>query len=146
MKAQPPVCLLGALGLMLGFHFLAPLTRQPLGGWRFIGLLPLGTGLAINLLADAALRQAGTTVKPGVKPQALLTSGVYGLSRNPMYFGFLLVLLGVAVFLGSATPFIAVPAFAVFLHVRFIREEERVLEETFGARWIEYRRRVRRWF
>ena len=62
-----------------------------------------------------------------------------------MYLGMVLLLLGLALLLGTLTPFVIVVAFAVLLDLRFIRGEERMLAETFADDWQAYRRRVRRW-
>jgi protein-S-isoprenylcysteine O-methyltransferase Ste14 len=62
-----------------------------------------------------------------------------------MYLGMVSSLLGVAVLCGSATPFLVVPAFALFIERRFIRVEEKMLEETFGSEYAAYKARVRRW-
>ena len=62
-----------------------------------------------------------------------------------MYLGFVLVLLGVAVLMGSWTPYVVAVVFAVLTDVLFIRVEERMLEKTFGEAWREYKRKARRW-
>ena len=62
-----------------------------------------------------------------------------------MYLGMTLILLGIAVLLGSASPFAVVPVIAVLFDRVFIVPEERMLEETFGDHFREYRGRVRRW-
>jgi protein-S-isoprenylcysteine O-methyltransferase Ste14 len=87
----------------------------------------------------------GTTVKPLGKSTALVTSGPFRISRHPMYVGFVLVLLGAAMMLGTLTPFIIGAAFAIFIDVVFVRFEERKMEHQFGEAWREYKRRVRRW-
>ena len=62
-----------------------------------------------------------------------------------MYLGFVLVLVGVALQLGTLTPWIVVLAFVVLMDVLFIRPEEDMLEETFGQAFLDYKRRTRRW-
>jgi protein-S-isoprenylcysteine O-methyltransferase Ste14 len=96
-------------------------------------------------MADNALRKAKTTVKPFEESSALVTSGVYRISRHPMYFGFVLILMGLAVMLGSLMPFLVIPVFAILIDTVFIRVEERMLEDKFGRAWLDYQRRVRRW-
>jgi protein-S-isoprenylcysteine O-methyltransferase Ste14 len=113
--------------------------------WNLAGLLPLAAGVWINLLADQALRRAGTTVKPFEKPSALLTDGAFRFSRHPMYLGFVLVLIGVAALLRSLTPWIVVPVFGAWMEVAFVRYEESALARAFGEEWDQYKTRVRRW-
>lgn len=84
-------------------------------------------------------------MKPFEESSALVTHGVFRISRNPMYLGMTLMLLGIALFLGSVTPFLVVIALPVIFDRVFISPEERMLEETFGDQFREYRKRVRRW-
>ena len=62
-----------------------------------------------------------------------------------MYLGYVLILFGVALMLRSLTPHLVIPVFAILIHRVFIGVEERMLEEKFGAAWLEYRNRVGRW-
>jgi protein-S-isoprenylcysteine O-methyltransferase Ste14 len=143
--ALPPTYLLVALVVTVGLHFLLPLATLIPWPWRLIGLAPLAAGVIINLIADRAFQRARTTVKPFQESSALITGGIYRFSRHPMYLGIVLIVLGVACLLGSLAPFVAVPVLGLALDRRFIEVEERMLEETFGAAWLEYKARVRRW-
>lgn len=75
----------------------------------------------------------------------MVTTGVFRITRNPMYLGFVLILLGIGSFMGSLTSFAVIPVLAVLMDVVFIKVEERMLEEKFGERWLTYRSEVRRW-
>jgi protein-S-isoprenylcysteine O-methyltransferase Ste14 len=75
----------------------------------------------------------------------LVTSGWYRITRNPMYLGMVVVLCGVALMAGSVGAWLPLPAFIAVIHYRFIRGEERFLEEIFGQPYRDYRARVRRW-
>ena len=141
----PPTILLIALIIMLGLYFIYPgLHIFPLP-WNLLGLLLLGAGVVINYVADAQFHRASTMVKPFEKSTALVTDGMFKISRNPMYLGFGSILLGVAILLGSLTPFLVIPFFIVLMDVVFIRVEERMLAETFGQEWFDYLQKVRRW-
>jgi protein-S-isoprenylcysteine O-methyltransferase Ste14 len=144
-KTLPPVYLLLAMVMMALLHLVLPLRQVVVFPWRLVGILPLVLGLALNVTADARLKQHGTTVKPFERPAALVTTGVYRMTRNPMYLGFVLILLGVALLLNSLSAFFLIPAFAVVMEVVFIRREERMMEATFGREWFAYRAKVRRW-
>lgn len=144
-KILPPTYLLIAILAMLVIHFVLPLSRIVPMPWNFAGLVPLLLGIAINLFADKALHTANTTVKPFIESTTLVTDSVYGFSRHPMYLGFALVLMGLAILLGSLTPWLIVPIFAGLMEGVFIRVEERMLEEKFGPAWLEYKNKVRRW-
>jgi protein-S-isoprenylcysteine O-methyltransferase Ste14 len=144
-RALPPVFLAAALVAIMVAHFLLPLARLIVFPMTLVGLLPLGGGIALNLLGDRAFKTHGTTVKPFERSSLLVTDGAFALSRNPMYLGMVLFLLGVALLLGSLTPLIVVPAFWLLLDRRFVTLEERMLGQTFGAEFDAYRGRVRRW-
>jgi protein-S-isoprenylcysteine O-methyltransferase Ste14 len=143
-KLLPPAYVLTSIVLMVALHFLAPAARLIPSPWNFLGVIPLAVGIVINIVADTAFRRAGTTVKPFQASNSLLTTGVYRLSRNPMYLGLVLIVLGIAVVTGSLTPLVVVPIFALLLDRNFIAAEERMLEERFGPAWLEYKNRVRR--
>jgi protein-S-isoprenylcysteine O-methyltransferase Ste14 len=144
-KVLPPTYLWVAIAIMLALHFLFPVTQIIPWPWSLLGIIPLACGIALNLIADTAFRKAETTVKPFQESTALVTGGVFRISRHPMYLGFVLSLIGIAVLLGSLTPFFAIPVFAVSMDRAFIRVEERMLEGKFGQAWLEYKAKVRRW-
>ncbi len=144
-KAMPPTYFLGAIILSVALHFLLPVRQLLAFPWRLVGLAPLVAGIVLNLLADQAFKTHDTTVKPFQKSSTLVTGGAFAISRNPMYLGMTLILLGIAAVLGSATPFVVVPVFTVLLDRIFIVQEEQMLEDTFGDQFRQYRERVHRW-
>jgi len=104
-------------------------------------------GAVTSALGVISFGRARTTVNP-MKPESsssLVTSGIYRLTRNPMYLGFLLVLLGWAVFLSSILAFLFLPAFIVYMNHFQIEPEERALATLFGEAFAAYKARARRW-
>ncbi|MDQ6733456.1 MAG: isoprenylcysteine carboxylmethyltransferase family protein [Nitrospirota bacterium] len=104
-------------------------------------------GAIISGLGIVSFRQARTTVNP-MKPDStssLVVSGIYRLTRNPMYLGFLLVLLGWAIFLSNALTFVFLPAFVFYMNRFQIEPEEKALHSLFGPQFVAYTSRVRRW-
>ena len=104
-------------------------------------------GGAFSVSGVISFRRARTTVNP-TKPQAassLVTSGVYRLTRNPMYVGLLLVLVAWAIFLSSAWTLAGPPAFLLYITRFQIQPEERVLAAIFGTAYSNYKDKVRRW-
>ncbi|MBL8296582.1 MAG: isoprenylcysteine carboxylmethyltransferase family protein [Bryobacterales bacterium] len=103
---------------------------------------------ALTCLAGVvSFRRAKTTVNP-MKPDAtssLVVSGVYRYTRNPMYLGFLLILLGWAAFLSNVLALVVLPAFVLYMNRFQIAPEERVLASLFADDYAAYRARVRRW-
>jgi len=144
-RILPTTYLLIALIVMLIFHFVIPIIKLIPCPWNLLGLIPMVIGILINIIADGALRRVGTTVKPFQESTFLMTVSVYSISRHPMYLGFVLLLSGVAILLGSLSPWVIIPIFGVLMEVVFIRVEERMLEEKFGLTWLSYKKMVRRW-
>ena len=144
-KVLPPTYLWISIAIMLILNFLLPLTKIIPWPWNLLGIFPLACGLALNLIADNAFRTAKTTVKPFEESTALVTSGVFRTSRHPMYLGFVLFLIGIAVLLGSLVAFLVIPVFAALMDRVFIQVEERMLEAKFNQAWLDYREKVRRW-
>jgi protein-S-isoprenylcysteine O-methyltransferase Ste14 len=144
-KLLPTHYLLFAILIMVALHFLFPGAIIVPLSWNLLGLAPLAGGIAINLMADSAFHKAGTTVKPFQESTALITDGVFRISRNPMYLGFVLALIGVALLLSSLTPWVIVLLFAILMDRIFILVEEQMLQARFGQAWAEYKAQVRRW-
>ena len=141
----PPTYLFTALVAMLMVHFVFPTEIIINYPWSLFGCGPLAMGIILNLIADAAFKKHNTTVKPFDESAALITTGVFRISRHPMYLGMVLILLGIAILMGSLMPFFVVIVFATLMEVVFIKTEERMLEQKFGSVWLEYKKKVRRW-
>lgn len=104
-------------------------------------------GTLVCLLGVVSFRRAKTTVNP-MKPDSassLVVDGIYRLTRNPMYLGFLLILLGWTAFVSNWLALAPVALFVVYLDRFQIRPEERALDDLFGAAFADYKNRVRRW-
>ena len=144
-KPLPPTYFFGGIVLAAAIHFLFPLQQLLVFPWRLAGLLPLVIGIVLNLMADQALKTHNTTVKPLDISSTLITRGVFTISRNPMYLGMTLILLGIALLLGSATPLVVVIVLPVLFDLVFITPEEKMLEDAFGEEFRQYRKQVRRW-
>ncbi len=129
-----------AAQLVPGFDFTFPPRIFIAAGFVLIGIV-------VSALGVVHFRRLGTTVNP-IAPQSassLAVSGIYGRTRNPMYLGFLFVLLGWAVFLSNAFSFLFLPAFVAYMNRFQIRPEERALSQLFGEQFSDYTSKVRRW-
>jgi protein-S-isoprenylcysteine O-methyltransferase Ste14 len=144
-KVLPPTYLLVAIVIMLALHLVFPVIKIIPTPWNILGIVPLACGLALNLAADKAFREAGTTVKPFEESAVLITSGVFRLSRNPMYLGYVLILIGIAIMVRSLMPYVVILVFAVLMERVFISVEEQMLVDTLGQAWSAYAEKVRRW-
>jgi protein-S-isoprenylcysteine O-methyltransferase Ste14 len=113
----------------------------------WVAVLLGALGIAVALGGVLSFRRAQTTVNP-LKPEtssALVCSGVYTFTRNPMYLGMALGLLAWAVFLASSWALAGPVLFALFITRFQIVPEERALDRLFGQQFVDYRKRVRRW-
>lgn len=104
-------------------------------------------GALVATAGVVTFRKHQTTVDPldPAKTQSLVTTGIYRISRNPMYLGFLLALVGWGAFLSNLAALLLLPAFVLYLNRFQIRPEERALSAKFGAAFDAYAASVRRW-
>lgn len=144
----PPAVFTAVLALLMWLtQFVAPALSYALPGQALV-MLPITTiGMILSVLGAAAFRREETTVDP-TRPElssTLVVSGVYRISRNPMYLGFLLVLAGWGLHIANLLALLALPVYVIYLTRFQILPEERALGERFGEAYSDYRRRVRRW-
>jgi protein-S-isoprenylcysteine O-methyltransferase Ste14 len=95
----------------IGLHFLIPVVKIVPSPWNLIGIIPLAIGIIAIGITVRSFEKANTTIKPYQESTYLVTNGLYCLSRNPMYLGAALILVGIAIMLGSLTPYLVVVAF-----------------------------------
>lgn len=146
-KIPPPVVGATVAAGMWALSLLGPQLGVPPGAQGLVVGLLVVIGLAFDLAGLLAFRARRTTVNP-MRPQrasALVTGGVYRITRNPMYVGMALLLTAWAVHLGTPLPFIGIVLFVGYITRFQIGPEERILSGLFGDEFTDYCRRVRRW-
>ena len=114
---------------------------------RILAAAAVAIGLSVAATGVLSFRMAETTVNP-MKPDsssALVVSGIYRWTGNPMYLGFLCILIGWGIFLSNAAAFMVLPGFVLYLNRFQIEPEEQALTRLFGETFLTYRSRVRRW-
>ena len=143
-KILPPHVAMGSLIVVIALHYLfpTPLISKP---FNLSGILFFAVGLLILFWSFGLFKKKDTPILPGQKPSALVIEGSYKFTRNPMYLGVTLALLGIAIYLGDALAFLAPIVFFVFVSIRFIPREEKLMEKLFGKKYLEYKKKVRRW-
>ena len=143
----PPLLALAAGALMWAIARKAGLAAAEFPGRAPFAAGLAGAGLLLDLVSVAAFIRARTTVNPLApsRTNALVVSGLYRWSRNPMYLGMLLILLGWAAWLAQPLALLPVALFVILIERMQIIPEERALEEKFGEEYRAYKRRVRRW-
>ena len=147
LRIPPPILALIAGLLMAALNRWLPLARCIPFPWSRLCAFPGALSVVIVATAFISFRRARTTVNPldPSKATQLVTGGVFSISRNPMYLGLLLVLIGWAVRLGTASPWLVVPLFWTVITYGQIVAEEQALTQLFGQRYAAYRCEVGRW-
>lgn len=109
------------------------------------GAVGIAAWLALDGFAMLRFRQAGTSVAPRRAASALVTSGPYRATRNPMYLGMAFLYTGLALLLDVLWPLILLPVVLIVVDRFVIAREERDLETKFGEAYRTYTGRIRRW-
>ncbi len=144
----PPLALLILVGLFMKLSSsLLPELDFAFPAKVVIGTAAVFLGVAVAFLGVYEFRKAKTTVDPRSpqKSESLVGSGIYKMSRNPMYVGFLLILFGWCLFLANYVALVFLPLFVLYINAFQIKPEESFLSQKFGSAYTEYCRRVRRW-
>jgi protein-S-isoprenylcysteine O-methyltransferase Ste14 len=132
-----------ALGLLL--HLIYPVNLLPVLLARVVGTLILIASVWLALSAEAAMKRAGTNVRPDRPTLALVTDGPFRFTRNPLYLAAIGIYVGIALLVDTLWPLVLLIPLLVVLAKGVIAREERYLEAKFGETYRNYKSRVRRW-
>jgi len=144
----PPVIQFLICGLLMwGIAILLPALDLSLRLFKYAGSILIAAGVLLLIAALIAFARARTTVNPVEPEQAktLVTTGLYRISRNPMYLAMALILLGSALRLSNTGAFITPALFVWSITMFQIKPEERALQSIFGEDFTAYRQQTRRW-
>lgn len=146
-RVPPPVIAITTAIIIWGISWLAPQVAVPAGMRWAVSLAMAVAGVALSAAGIGSFRHARTTVNP-TRPErasSLVSTGIYRVTRNPMYLGLLLVLVAWAIFLSSAWALLGAAGFVLYMNRFQIAPEERALSQRFGSAYAAYQSRVRRW-
>lgn len=144
----PPILYLAVVLATLALEAIWPMDRIPattLMGLRIGGFVIAAAGLGLDVAAMLAMHRARTNILPHRAADRLLTGGVFAISRNPIYLGNTVLLIGVAMALPSLWMAAGALLAAALVDRLAIRREERHLAARFGPAYADYARRVPRW-
>lgn len=146
-KIPAPVVAIAAGGIMKLYARTAPVPIDTSPVLAEVGISLAQLSAVIALLAFASFRLARTTINPldPSRASVLVTRGIFRISRNPMYLSLLLLLVAYAVRLGSWVEWLVPALFATYVTRFQIIPEERILAAKFGAAFLAYKSRTRRW-
>lgn len=148
LKIPPAALFIIFTGMIWGINRFLPNTyiAFPYQKWMITGIL--GIGVVIGLLGVLEFLRNSTTVNPHKpeKTRKLVTSGVYKVSRNPMYLGLFLGILAIVIHQGNIWSMIVLPLFVWYMNEYQIKPEEEMLGKKFGDEYQKYKYQVDRWF
>lgn len=145
VKIQPPILAMIhiVIAYLLGYFFPLPFSSPQAVGWVGLGISALG--LILGLMAIYEFKRVRTTTDAHGSVKSIVSSGIYRFTRNPIYLGFVLMLIGLPLNIGSYWGIILVPVLVISMNKVVIEKEEVYLEKKFGKAYADYRSRVRRW-
>ena len=141
----PPLLLILSIIGMIGLNRFGPQTYWLDAPLDNIGYVIIALGVLIPVWAARIFRKRETNIIPYRDPDKIVTEGPFKVSRNPMYLGMLLVLVGVAIKLGTLESFVFVLLFFAVANWWYIPFEEERMSEIFGDQFDTYKKNVRRW-
>jgi protein-S-isoprenylcysteine O-methyltransferase Ste14 len=147
LKIPPPIAMTVFAAAMWMIKSLPPMLPLPALVRMSLALVVLSIGLAFSVAGVAAFRRANTTVNP-LKPEttsSLVSTGIYRITRNPMYVGMVIVLVAWAVYLSSVWTWFGPLGLCTYLTQFQIKPEERAMAKLFGAEFATYKAKIRRW-
>lgn len=147
LKVPPPVwALLAAICIWITAKYW-PVFRLEFANQWLVAVLVFLAGSIIDVIAMIQFRRARTTVNPlsPEKSTELVTTGIFSISRNPMYLGMALNLVGITIWFGDVSGLVFVALFVVVINQLQIKPEEEILTGLYGDKYTDWMQRVRRW-
>ena len=145
LEYRPPRIAMALVMVAVSIQYLLPIPWPALPSLLIAGAVLVALGFGIMLRAWWLFQQHQTAICPTAETTAFITGDIYALTRNPMYLGMVLILLGIALGAGRWPLYGVTLIYALILNHVFCRYEERELRAQFGNRYSEYEARVRRW-
>ncbi|HCK66713.1 MAG TPA: isoprenylcysteine carboxylmethyltransferase family protein [Anaerolineae bacterium] len=144
VKIHPPVLTFIFIFLAYLTNWLIPL-QFSMQWLRYLGFAIAIIGFLLPFFAIREFMKAKTTVNPHGSVSNIISSGIFRLSRNPIYVGFVLMLIGFPLYSGTYWGLILSPVLIICFNKLVIEHEEAYLEKKFGEQYTNYKSRVRRW-
>ena len=143
---RPPIFALFLIIISVILHYTYPIKIIFIFPYNLFGLTGIIIGLCIAFNGKKTFQKLGAPVIPGTKPLIIVKEGLYNYTRNPMYLGFIIFLLGLAIIIGSISAFLSPIVFFIIINFFYIPFEEKLMEKIFGKEFLNYKNQVRRWF
>jgi len=144
-KVIPPVLFIFCAFLIIGLRFLTPEQPFLMPPISYIGTAFILFGLGITVKIGKLFDKVNTEIHTFKKPRQLIQSGFFKISRNPIYLGFTISLIGVWILIGNLIGLIGILIFFLISNFWYIPYEEKTLKKEFGEEYVIYKSKVRRW-
>lgn len=143
-KLLPPTLFIicSLLAIIFSFIISMHVIDRP---YNWIGIIFLIIGLFISKRGSDHFQKAETNINTFDEPDKLITSGMFKYSRNPMYLGFVIALLGISVILGTIPAIVILIMFILITDQWYIKFEEKMMIKKFGDQYVDYKKTTRRW-
>lgn len=145
MKIPPPIYLLISILIAIILHAWFPVYRLIPASFAFVGIVIGAFGFVVVMWAFYIMKSHRIIPSSWQKPKTLVTTGPFRFSRNPIYLGMVIFLLGLTIYLGNITAIIAPIFMFIILDAQIIPIEEKLLEKGFKKLYVNYKKRVRKW-
>jgi protein-S-isoprenylcysteine O-methyltransferase Ste14 len=143
-KTIPPLYFYLGIILIISINILFPNFRLIIYPYNLIGIILIIFGFYLNSLAWKLFKQNKTTTTYK-KSKKLITNGIFKITRNPIYIGMSLILLGISISIKNIFAIIIPLLFFIIINKIFIPYEEWKNKKTFGKEYLKYKKKVRRW-
>lgn len=144
-KLLPPTLFIICIAIMVVLWWLFPIMQFVTFPASLVGILPFLVGIGIAKRGSDFFEKKGTNIETFDDPDVLVTDGLYQISRNPMYLGFLIALFGVFILFGCLSTLFGVVIFFAITDRWYIVFEEAAMAKAFGDEYAIYKTKIRRW-
>ena len=145
VKFSPPLIFLSAVLTGYAIHHILPLNFGDAGETLISGSVLMATGVVIVIVAALSFRRVKSHLEPWKPTSTIVTSGIFSVSRNPIYLALCIANIGFGLIFNSWWVLLSPIPAAILVYLIAIRSEERYLARKFGDEYLEYKARVRRW-
>ena len=145
MRIKPPHIAITLLFLSWLASYKFPQLNIVKNPYNNIGIIILVMGLSLTFYSFYLFKKNKTPILPGEKPKFIVMEGPYKFTRNPMYLGVSTALLGAAVYFGNLLSVLSPIIFFLAMNYYYVPFEEKLMENLFGKKYMNYRKKVRRW-
>jgi protein-S-isoprenylcysteine O-methyltransferase Ste14 len=145
IEMRPPRIAIVLIAIAFALHWLLPVWKWLEFSYPFLGTTIAVFGMVAIIWSWWLFKKRNVAICPMTKTEKLIVDGIYRFSRNPMYVGFVVVLSGIALYMGTLPFLFATFIYFIILNSVFIPFEEDKLENSFGSEYLAYKKRVGRW-